>query len=40
MQILELSQIKEQITVVDQTGVAVQDIQIAKMVSRAAKAAE
>ena len=31
---------EEQITVVDQTGVAVQDIQIAKMVSRAAKAAE
>ena len=31
---------EEQITVADQTGVAVQDIQIAKMVSRAAKAAE
>jgi ornithine cyclodeaminase len=31
---------EEQITVADQTGVAVQDIQIAKMVSRAAKDAE
>ncbi len=31
---------EEQITVADQTGVAVQDIQIAKMVGRAAKAAE
>ena len=31
---------EEQITVADQTGVAVQDIQIAKLVRRAAKAAE
>ncbi len=31
---------EEQITVADQTGVAVQDIQIAKMVGRGAKAAE
>ena len=29
----------KQTTVADQTGVAVQDVQIAKMVSRAAKAA-